>query len=88
MNAAQDCRTDAELMSLGNINAGSVSFESNGRIVIDTERVRSEDNKKNDRFSVVTASDASRSAFSATTLTMEANQHLRRQRQDLCVMSR
>lgn len=59
MNAAQDCRTDAELMSLGNINAGSVSFESNGRIVIDTERVRSEDNKKNEGF-VVRASDASR----------------------------
>ena len=46
-------------MSLGNINAGSVSFESNGRIVIDTERVRSEDNKKNEGF-VVRASDASR----------------------------
>ena len=59
MNAAQDCCTDAGLMSLGNINAGSVSFESNGRIVIDTERVRSEDNKKNEGF-VVRTSDASR----------------------------
>ena len=47
-------RTDAELMSLGNINAANVTFEGNGRIVIDTERVRDEENKKNDRFSVIT----------------------------------
>ena len=47
-------RTDAKLMSLGNINAANVTFEGNGRIVIDTERVRDEENKKNDRFSVIT----------------------------------
>lgn len=47
-------RTAAELMSLGNINAANVTFEGNGRIVIDTERVRDEENKKNDRFSVIT----------------------------------
>ena len=31
---------DAALMSLGNINAGEVTFEGNGRIVIDSERIK------------------------------------------------
>lgn len=31
---------DAELMSLGNINANNVTFEGDGRIVIDTERIK------------------------------------------------
>ena len=31
---------DAELMSLGNINATNVTFEGDGRIVIDTERIK------------------------------------------------
>lgn len=31
---------DAVLMSLGNINAGEVTFEGNGRIVIDSERIK------------------------------------------------
>lgn len=31
---------DAVLMSLGNINAGEVTFEGNGRIVIDSERLK------------------------------------------------
>lgn len=33
---------NGELMSLGNINATNVTFEGNGRIVIDTDRIRSE----------------------------------------------
>lgn len=33
---------DAVLMSLGNINAGEVTFEGNGRIVIDSERIKDE----------------------------------------------
>lgn len=32
--------TDAALMSLGNINANNVTFEGNGRIVIDSERLK------------------------------------------------
>lgn len=32
--------TDAALMSLGNINANNVTFEGNGRIVIDSERIK------------------------------------------------
>lgn len=32
--------TNAELMSLGNINATNVTFEGNGRIVIDSERIK------------------------------------------------
>ena len=31
---------DIELMSLGNINAGKVTFEGDGRIVIDSERIK------------------------------------------------
>ena len=33
---------DAALMSLGNINANKVTFEGNGRIVIDSERIKDE----------------------------------------------
>ena len=43
-----DTHTNAELMSLGNINItnvknGNVTFEGNGRIVIDTERIKNND---------------------------------------------
>lgn len=34
--------TDIELMSLGNINASKVTFEGDGRIVIDSERIKNE----------------------------------------------
>lgn len=34
--------TNAELMSLGNINATNVTFEGDGRIVIDSERIKDE----------------------------------------------
>ena len=37
---------DAELMSLGNINATNVTFEGDGRIVIDTERVKDVEGKE------------------------------------------
>lgn len=37
---------DAELMSLGNINATNVTFEGNGRIVIDTERIKDAEGKE------------------------------------------
>lgn len=36
--------TDAALMSLGNINANNVTFEGNGRIVIDSERITNDAN--------------------------------------------
>lgn len=46
---------DAALMSLGNINAGEVTFEGNGRIVIDSERLLNSDgNSKNTNFEVHT----------------------------------
>ena len=46
---------DAVLMSLGNINAGKVTFEGNGRIVIDSERLLNADgNSKNTDFEVHT----------------------------------
>lgn len=37
---ANSTNTDAVLMSLGNINAGKVTFEGDGRIVIDSERLK------------------------------------------------
>lgn len=40
---ANSTNTDAVLMSLGNINAGEVTFEGNGRIVIDSERLKDVD---------------------------------------------
>lgn len=43
MQQAQGTRTDAELMSLGNINATNVTFEGDGRIVIDSERIKDKD---------------------------------------------
>lgn len=47
--------TDAALMSLGNINANNVTFEGNGRIVIDSERLLNSDgNSKNTNFEVHT----------------------------------
>lgn len=51
-------RTDAELMSLGNINADTVIFEGDGRIVIDTERIKdvAGDNKlSDDKINIRTA---------------------------------
>lgn len=46
MKKHQDLRTDAELMSLGNINATNVTFEGNGHIVIDTERIKDMEGKE------------------------------------------
>ena len=47
--------TNAALMSLGNINANKVTFEGNGRIVIDSERLLNSDgNSKNTNFEVHT----------------------------------
>ena len=46
MKVYQDLRTDAELMSLGNINATNITFEGNGRIVIDTERIKDAEGKE------------------------------------------
>lgn len=40
INTGKDA--DAVLMSLGNINANNVTFEGNGRIVIDSERIKDE----------------------------------------------
>lgn len=41
--ALQGESTEAALMSLGNINATNVTFEGDGRIVIDTERIKKND---------------------------------------------
>ncbi len=47
--------TDAALMSLGNINANNVTFEGNGRIVIDSERIKNvAGNEVNNNFEVHT----------------------------------
>lgn len=46
MKVYQALRTDAELMSLGNINATNITFEGNGRIVIDTERIKDAEGKE------------------------------------------
>ena len=40
-----DTYTNAALMSLGNINANKVTFEGDGRIVIDSERIKNENVK-------------------------------------------
>ena len=46
---------NAALMSLGNINATKVTFEGDGRIVIDSERIKDEDgNAVNNNFEVHT----------------------------------
>lgn len=50
-------RTAAALMSLGNINANKVTFEGDGRIVIDTERIKdvAGDNKLSyDKINIIT----------------------------------
>lgn len=44
----------AQLMSLGNISANKVTFEGNGRIVIDTEKLENLNREKNDKFEVLT----------------------------------
>lgn len=46
--------TSAQLMSLGNISANKVTFEGNGRIVIDTEKLENLNREKNDNFEVLT----------------------------------
>lgn len=46
--------SNAELMSLGNINATNVTFEGDGRIVIDSERIKNDDGEKLDNFTVKT----------------------------------
>lgn len=53
--ALQGKSTEAALMSLGNINANHVTFEGDGRIVIDSERLLNSDgNSKNTNFEVHT----------------------------------
>lgn len=42
----QGATGDAALMSLGNINANKVTFEGDGRIVIDSERIKNADGNK------------------------------------------
>lgn len=52
---SQGTTGNAALMSLGNINANNVTFEGNGRIVIDSERLLNADgNSKNTDFEVHT----------------------------------
>lgn len=46
--------TASQLMSLGNISADKVTFEGNGRIVIDTEKLENLDREKNENFEVLT----------------------------------
>lgn len=46
--------TSAQLMSLGNISANKVTFEGNGRIVIDTEKLENLNREKNENFEVLT----------------------------------
>lgn len=46
--------TSAQLMSLGNISANKVTFEGNGRIVIDTEKLENLNREKNETFEVLT----------------------------------
>ena len=53
-----DTTIDAALMSLGNINASSVTFEGNGRIVIDTERLKTGDDKMTAGNIIVHTTDA------------------------------
>ena len=60
----QGATGDAALMSLGNINATNVTFEGNGRIVIDSERIKNDANNAtfrvntNDAGNVVIGYDA------------------------------
>lgn len=49
-----DTLTSAQLMSLGNISANKVTFEGNGRIVIDTEKLENLNREKNENFEVLT----------------------------------
>lgn len=46
--------TASQLMSLGNISANKVTFEGNGRIVIDTEKLENLNREKNENFEVLT----------------------------------
>lgn len=46
--------TASQLMSLGNISADKVTFEGNGRIVIDTEKLEKLNREKNENFEVLT----------------------------------
>lgn len=55
---SQGTAGNAALMSLGNINATKVIFEGNGRIVIDSERIKDKDgNAVNNNFEVHTNDD-------------------------------
>lgn len=55
---SQGTTGNAALMSLGNINATKVIFEGNGRIVIDSERIKDKDgNAVNNNFEVHTNDD-------------------------------
>ena len=64
--------TDAALMSLGNINANNVTFEGNGRIVIDSERITNDANNAtfrvntNDAGNVLIGYDAYEETFNGT----------------------
>lgn len=63
---------DAALMSLGNINANKVTFEGNGRIVIDSERITNDANNAtfrvntNDAGNVLIGYDAYEETFNGT----------------------
>ena len=63
---------DAVLMSLGNINASKVTFEGNGRIVIDSERITNDANNAtfrvntNDAGNVLIGYDAYEETFNGT----------------------
>lgn len=46
--------TASQLMSLGNISADKVTFEGNGRIVIDTEKLENLNREKDENFEVLT----------------------------------
>jgi filamentous hemagglutinin family protein len=64
--------TDAALMSLGNINANKVTFEGDGRIVIDSERITNDANNAtfrvntNDAGNVLIGYDAYEETFNGT----------------------
>lgn len=70
--ALQGESTEAALMSLGNINANKVTFEGDGRIVIDSERITNDANNAtfrvntNDAGNVLIGYDAYEETFNGT----------------------
>lgn len=70
--ALQGKSTEAALMSLGNINANHVTFEGDGRIVIDSERITNDANNAtfrvntNDAGNVLIGYDAYEETFNGT----------------------